>query len=119
MRFRRCWLPAFLLASLAATAADVPIKGFPPALTPADLVLRDASIATLDPLQPHAQALAVKDGKIAALGSDEAIAHYIGPHTKVLEVFVGYLRRKLDVAEGQTDPIETVRNVGYRLRLKR
>jgi len=86
MRFRRCWLPAFLLVSLAATAADAPIKGFPPALTPADLVLRDASIATLDPLQPHAQALAVKDGKIAALGSDEAIAHYIGPHTKVLDL---------------------------------
>ena len=86
MRFRRCWLPAFLLASLAATAADAPIKGFPPALTPADLVLRDASIATLDPLQPHAQALAVKDGKIAALGSDDAIAHYIGPHTKVLDL---------------------------------
>jgi len=86
MRFRRCWLPAFLLVSLAATAADAPIKGFPPALTPADLVLRDASIATLDPLQPHAQALAVKGGKIAALGSDEAIAHYIGPHTKVLDL---------------------------------
>ncbi|WP_254426775.1 amidohydrolase [Rhodanobacter sp. C06] len=74
------------MASLTATAADAPIKGFPPALMPADLVLRDASIATLDPLQPHAQALAVKDGKIAALGSDEAIAHYIGPHTKVLDL---------------------------------
>ncbi|MEW9570778.1 amidohydrolase [Rhodanobacter sp. Si-c] len=86
MRFRRCWLPAFLLASLTATAADAPIQGFPPTLAPADLVLRDASIATLDPLQPHAQALAVKDGKIAALGSDEAIAHYIGPHTKVLDL---------------------------------
>ena len=86
MRFRRSWLPVLLLASLTATAADAPIKGFPPALTPADLVLRDASIATLDPLQPHAQALAVKDGKIAALGSDEAIAHYIGPRTKVLDL---------------------------------
>lgn len=74
------------MVSLAATAADAPIKGFPPTLAPADLVLRDASIATLDPLQPHAQALAVKDGKIAALGSDEAIAHYIGPHTKVLDL---------------------------------
>src|SRR6185503_2038007 len=86
MRFRRSWLPVLLLASLTATAADAPIKGFPPALMPADLVLRDASIATLDPLQPHAQALAVKDGKIAALGSDEAIARYIGPHTKVLDL---------------------------------
>ncbi|CAM5306603.1 amidohydrolase [Rhodanobacter lindaniclasticus] len=86
MRFRRCWLPVLLLVSLTATAADAPIQGFPPTLTPADLVLRDASIATLDPLQPHAQALAVKDGKIAALGSDAAIAHYIGPHTKVLDL---------------------------------
>ena len=38
------------------------------------------------------------------------------PGTKVLEVYVGYLRRKLDAAE-ESDPIETVRNVGYRLRV--
>lgn len=40
------------------------------------------------------------------------------PGTKVLEVYIGYLRRKLDQA-GEADgvePIETVRNVGYRLR---
>jgi DNA-binding response OmpR family regulator len=39
------------------------------------------------------------------------------PGTKVLETYVGYLRRKLGVDGG--DPIETVRNVGYRLRLPR
>jgi DNA-binding response OmpR family regulator len=39
------------------------------------------------------------------------------PGTKVLEVYIGYLRRKLgDESEG---PIETVRNVGYRLRAPR
>jgi two-component system, OmpR family, response regulator len=37
------------------------------------------------------------------------------PHTKVLEVYVGYLRRKLG-SEGGEGPIETVRNAGYRLR---
>jgi two-component system, OmpR family, response regulator len=38
------------------------------------------------------------------------------PGTKVLEVYIGYVRRKL--ADGpQADPIETVRNVGYRLRV--
>jgi DNA-binding response OmpR family regulator len=36
----------------------------------------------------------------------------------VLEVYVGYLRRKLGDAAG-VDPIETVRNVGYRLRVSR
>jgi two-component system, OmpR family, response regulator len=40
------------------------------------------------------------------------------PGTKVLEVYIGYLRRKLG-ADGGSDPIETVRNVGYRLRAPR
>jgi DNA-binding response OmpR family regulator len=35
------------------------------------------------------------------------------PGTKVLEVYIGYLRRKLGA--GGADPIETVRGVGYRL----
>ncbi len=40
------------------------------------------------------------------------------PGTKVLEVYIGYLRRKLGNGAG-SDPIETVRNVGYRLRAVR
>jgi DNA-binding response OmpR family regulator len=36
------------------------------------------------------------------------------PGTKVLEVYIGYLRRKLGDGGG-TDPIETVRGAGYRL----
>jgi DNA-binding response OmpR family regulator len=40
------------------------------------------------------------------------------PGTKVLEVYIGYLRRKLGDA-GSTDPIETIRGVGYRLRDRR
>ena len=36
------------------------------------------------------------------------------PGTKVLEVYVGYLRKRL-IQDGTTDPIETVRGVGYRL----
>ena len=40
------------------------------------------------------------------------------PGTKVLEVYIGYLRRKL-CPENEADPIDTVRNVGYRLRADR
>jgi DNA-binding response OmpR family regulator len=36
------------------------------------------------------------------------------PGTNVVEVYVGYLRKKLSVANGVA-PIETVRSVGYRL----
>ncbi len=43
------------------------------------------------------------------------------PGTKVLEVYIGYLRRKLGDGDGDGDSeaIETVRNVGYRLRAGR
>lgn len=40
-------------------------------------------------------------------------AHYHGPDN-VVEVYIGYLRRKIDVPFG-TSTIETVRGVGYRL----
>ena len=40
-------------------------------------------------------------------------AHYEGPHN-VVEVYVGYVRRKIDIPFG-TNTIETVRGVGYRL----
>src|SRR5699024_253243 len=50
------------------------------------LVLRDATIVTLDPLQPEAQALAVRDGRIQAVGSNASIAHYIDDDTKVLDL---------------------------------
>lgn len=80
-------LPIAVLAFAATVfAADAPVAGFPPASQPADLVLRDAAIATLDPLQPEAQALAIRDGRILAVGSDESISHYIGQQTKVLDL---------------------------------
>ncbi|HET7931694.1 MAG TPA: amidohydrolase [Rhodanobacteraceae bacterium] len=75
-----------LCVAAAPAAVDAPIAGFPPALQPADLVLRDANIVTLDPLQPHTQALAIRNGRIQALGSDDAIARYVGKQTRVLDL---------------------------------
>ena len=40
-------------------------------------------------------------------------AHYDGPDN-VVEVYVGYVRRKIDMPFG-TNTIQTVRGVGYRL----
>ena len=40
------------------------------------------------------------------------------PGTKVLEVYIGYLRRKLSDA-ADSNSIESVRGVGYRLRVPR
>lgn len=87
MKSFRLLIPGIALVFSAASVADnASIRGFPPPLQPADLVLLDATIVTLDPLQPHAQALAVRDGRIAALGSDDAIRHYVGAKTKVLDL---------------------------------
>ncbi|MGW7053201.1 amidohydrolase [Streptomyces sp. NPDC054887] len=53
--------------------------------TPADLVLVNARIHTVDARLPHARALAVRDGRIAWLGGDAGAARWTGPDTEVLD----------------------------------
>ncbi len=43
-----------------------------------DFVLINANIHTLDPLRPRARAIAARDGRIAAVGSNEEILAYAG-----------------------------------------
>ncbi|WP_329586458.1 amidohydrolase [Streptomyces sp. NBC_01362] len=52
---------------------------------PAHLVLRNARIHTVDPAFPEAQAMAVVDGRIAWLGSDEDALGWTGPGTQVID----------------------------------
>lgn len=52
----------------------------------ADLVLRNGKIVTVDSDNPEAQALAAKDGIIIAVGTNEAIAPYIGGATNVIDL---------------------------------
>jgi predicted amidohydrolase YtcJ len=56
----------------------------------ADLVVLNGRIFTISEENPEVQAVAVKDGKIIALGTTKKIKEYVGPSTKVLDV-----RRKL------------------------
>ena len=49
---------------------------------PADLVLRNGKIVTVDETQPEAQAVAVNGDTIAAIGSNQEIQAYIGPATQ-------------------------------------
>jgi predicted amidohydrolase YtcJ len=53
---------------------------------PADLVLRNGKIVTEWAAMPVAQAMAVHDGKVSALGSDRQAARWIGPQTKVIDL---------------------------------
>ncbi|MEW2163389.1 amidohydrolase [Streptomyces sp. NPDC007084] len=52
---------------------------------PADLVLRNAAIHTGDRLRPEVSALAVRAGRISAVGDDADIAPLVGPHTRVVD----------------------------------
>jgi predicted amidohydrolase YtcJ len=54
-------------------------------IAPADTVLIHAKIYTVNSKEPWAQAIAVRAGKIIAVGSDSAIAAYQGPSTKVID----------------------------------
>ena len=51
-----------------------------------DIVLRGGQIITGDASAPTAQALAIRDDRIMADGTDDAIAARIGPRTRVIEL---------------------------------
>ena len=51
----------------------------------ADLVVRNAVIYTVDSTRPRAQALAVKDGRFMAVGTNEEVDALTGPQTERVE----------------------------------
>jgi len=53
--------------------------------TPAELVVRNATIITVDHARPAATALAVRDGRFVAVGGEEEIRKWIGTETVVLD----------------------------------
>ncbi|MEU9941847.1 amidohydrolase [Streptomyces lavendulae] len=67
----------------------MPVAGIAP--TPeqhpgtADLVVRNAKVFTGDPGRPAAGAVAVRDGRILALGDDHDLAGLVGPATRVID----------------------------------
>ena len=56
------------------------------AQAPADLVLVDGKIWTVDDKRPEVEAVAVLDNRIAAVGSTEEIRKWIGANTKVIDL---------------------------------
>jgi predicted amidohydrolase YtcJ len=58
----------------------------PPAATPADLVLTNGKIVTVEDGIADAQAVAIAGGRIAAIGAADAVRPYIGPSTRVIDL---------------------------------
>jgi len=53
---------------------------------PADLILQQGKIVTVDPDFTIVSSLAIRDGRIVAVGTDEEIAHWTGPDTQRIDL---------------------------------
>jgi predicted amidohydrolase YtcJ len=74
----------FALTFLAVVGrAQLGWAGAPPA---ADTIVMNARVYTVNPSQPWAEAIAIREGKIAALGSASEISAYRGAFTEVIDV---------------------------------
>ena len=80
----------FILTLFAGLAA-VPVVTCPvfaqqsARLAPADILIVHAKVYTLDPAKPWAQAIAIRHGKIQAVGRDEEVERYRGIGTKFVD----------------------------------
>ena len=110
-----------LLANLVLLIAVI---GQGPAIqnaAPADLVLLDGKILTVDDRFRVATALAVRDGRFIAVGSNTDVRRYIGSSTRVIDgrgrtVVPGLIDthvHALDVAEAESaQPFHSLRSIG-------
>jgi predicted amidohydrolase YtcJ len=87
MSRRASVLAASVAAAITASVAAVSVVSLQqPARPPADLVLLNGKIVTLEDSRPEAQAVAVVGDKIADLGSTEDIKRHVGPKTQVIDL---------------------------------
>lgn len=73
-------------AVLIALWSASPTAASPAAIEPADLVFRGRAILTLDASTPHAEAVAVRAGRIVFVGEIPAATAYIDNRTRVIDL---------------------------------
>jgi hypothetical protein len=81
MRRRFALSLATLLAAVSASACASGTDG-----PPADLVLTNGKVVTMDDAAPEAEGVAIRDGRIVAVGSGDEIAVHIGENTEVVDL---------------------------------
>jgi predicted amidohydrolase YtcJ len=70
----------------AALSAFVAVHAATAQQSRADLVLLHGDLFTVDSQHPRAQAIAVRGNRIAAVGTDDEIQHWVGPKTRVVDL---------------------------------
>lgn len=106
MRKRRQFgIPALILLTLSLGTS--PMAGSKSAET----IIVNGKVYTVNPRQPWAQALALSDGRILAVGSNEEIERWRGPATKVIDagghlVLPGFTDSHIHFLEGGLTLVE-------------
>ena len=75
-----------LLLAVTAMAACEPASDAGSMTDPADLVLTDGRVVTVDQQLPEAEAVAMRDGRIVAVGTSDEIAAWVGDATEVIDL---------------------------------
>ena len=70
----------------ALTAPLLALPGDSRAAEPADLVLRNAVVHTVDAKRPRAEAVAIRANRIVAVGTNAEAQGFVGPRTRVLDL---------------------------------
>jgi predicted amidohydrolase YtcJ len=78
---RRLWMAGFIAAALLGLSYARQRSG-----DPADLVLIDGQVLTVDAADTVAQAVAITKGVIVAVGSNAEVRSRIGPSTRVIDL---------------------------------
>ncbi|HEY3354853.1 MAG TPA: amidohydrolase [Polyangia bacterium] len=95
---------------------------------PADTILTNARVYTVDASRPWAEAVAIRGERIVGVGTAAAIARLRGPHTRVMDVHgrlvlpgftdahVHFLQGSLSLSEANLEGAESVGQIQERLR---
>lgn len=76
--------PATSPHSQSSTQTESP--SLPVEIQPADQILLNGNLITIEPNQPLAEAIAIRDGRIQAVGTDDEIRAYQGSDTAVIDL---------------------------------
>ncbi|WP_294392647.1 amidohydrolase [uncultured Sphingomonas sp.] len=82
----RAWAPLAAIACASVTTC-LPAQG----AAPADLILTGARVYTVDDAKPWAEAVAVRAGRIVAVGTVRQVAAYRGPATRMVDLHGRFL----------------------------
>ena len=71
----------------------------------ADLIIQDGRLITFDTATPSAEAIAVKDGKVSAVGANDEVKNLAGPDTEIIgangkTVIPGFIESHLHLFSG-------------------